>query len=888
MRTSIVTAMLMALLCCMMWADEAPRLIDNMQDPSLYTPAQPELGHKWTGEVSLEQGEAQQGKGCLRFDIHSARSGEESYPQWGRSLRPQDNDWSGYRALRYWVKVVSEDPAVREKAMCVVVYNGDSPLQQFVQHKVPVGRWVQLTDSIIGYNRDRVRGIVIYMYETDPSRQDDYSWWVDGIEIIPVREGEVGFDTGTGRPVSREPKGPLHALTAPGGPSLVFDDAGRIAGVSVHGQQLREAQQPVTSMSGFMVRDHKTDKFPRPVQGTLKRSGETLTQQQAFDDGLRVSATIRPDGDRIRFGVDVRDTTDADRPLTLYFAVPIDALGWTWWDDIRTRREIAGEGDFWHHEWYPITPRWSSYPFCCISNETVAVCLGVPLSLPRVQRMVYDPRNKLLYIAYDFCLTPAAVKQKQTARFEFDLFCAEPKWGFRSAVQKYYNYFPAAFDKRIPRDGGWGCWGTYEGNPNIPDLGFLYHWGPDPRGGKGMAGSVRFDNENGYLSLPYIEWTNLHVSMEGYETADNEQIMERIRWIADAKRTEPLSGLSYLFPYDARLGPDREGWMREAFQAYLKSLIYTKEGLLYGGADKSEFSALIAKYIPINPDPDIPGGAGEFFLKRWWPTIEKYYAEEGVRIDGFGWDNFYVKGQSFDYRREHFAAADEPLMFDPDSLEPVILKDMATFELQREVVKKLRAMGRYLIANQGRVSMVGATLPLLDVFGYEWNINSTGTYARTLAQHKPVCTLPCAPDHYKEPFVREHLLYGIWPGGYYSTTNPDYVALMRRYVPIIRRQSKAGWEPITLAVPTRPEVQVERFGSGNGDDLLFSLKNTGQEDAPVEVRINPCLLLPGVSYEARELVGGEALGKLKQAPQPSFTLPAPPGEVVVVAVEALE
>ena len=97
---------------------QAPvRLLDNMEDPSLYIPAQPELGHKWTGSVTLDTTDPREGAGCLRFDIQSARSGRESYPQFGRSLDPATNDWTGYRTLRYWVKVVSADPKVTHKAM---------------------------------------------------------------------------------------------------------------------------------------------------------------------------------------------------------------------------------------------------------------------------------------------------------------------------------------------------------------------------------------------------------------------------------------------------------------------------------------------------------------------------------------------------------------------------------------------------------------------------------------------------------------------------------------------------------------------------------------------------------------------------------------------------
>ena len=176
-----------------------------------------------------------------------------------------------------------------------------------------------------------------------------------------------------------------------------------------------------------------------------------------------------------------------------------------------------------------------------------------------------------------------------------------------------------------PKDGGW-LLGRHR-ERGLADLGFMYHWGPDSRGSGDAAKSVAYDNQIVVLSLPYIEWTNLHVSMEGSEKADNAAIMERIRWIADPARTESLDKLSYLYPYDARLGPDKDQWMREVFAAYLASLIYDRAGMLYGGADKSEFGLLVAKYIPFNADPDIAGGAGDLFLNKWWPAIEKYYAD---------------------------------------------------------------------------------------------------------------------------------------------------------------------------------------------------------------------------------------------------------------------
>jgi hypothetical protein len=197
---------------------------------------------------------------------------------------------------------------------------------------------------------------------------------------------------------------------------------------------------------------------------------------------------------------------------------------------------------------------------------------------------------------------------------------------------------------------------------------------------------------------------------------------------------------------------------------------------------------------------------------------------------------------------------------------------MATYELQKRVVATLRAQGRYLIANQGVISPVPSTLALLDIFGYEWNIQNTFPYARTMAHHKPVCSLPMGAEHYRDPYVREHLLYGCWPGGYYTVTDPEYVALMKRYVPILRRLSAAGWEPVTLAWTDDPQVQIERFGGEGGREALFTLKNHSAGEKAVRLRFDPKL---GVDGEWTELVSGEGVGDGR-------TLRVPAGAVVVL------
>lgn len=861
---------------------ETVRLVDSMEDPSLYQPGQPELAHQWTGEVALETTDFREGSGCLRFRLQSAKTGDESYPQYARALDPATTDWSAFGHLRYWVKVTSDDPRVTQKNMCVVVYNGNSPRQQFQMHTVPVGEWVQLTDSIVSYDRDRVRGIIIYMYETDPSLRDSYTWLVDGLELVGLDPGARAFD-GLGVIPARQPaRQPLHEIRTTEGLALRLDSTGRVAGLRQNDLTLSSTGRRLNVLSGFLIRDWREGETVTPVEGLVEPRGGQLVETARFLHGLRLEARFAADGERLRCDVKVRDEAREGRPLTLYFALPVERGSWRWWDDIANSRLARGQGEFFSNPSLLQRPRVSPYPFSCISDDDAALSLAVPLEPARLQRTTYNPELGLLYIAWDFYLTPLASKQDRTAEFTFYLYPCDPAWGFRSAAERYYRHFPEYFVKRVPKEGGWVCWGTLKDNDKLADLGFAYHWGPSTGGGaKSTADSIRTDDELGILSMPYIEFTNMHLSMEGYEQAGPREIMERVYLLADA--TQPLPDITYDFPYSPEYhGPDRRAVLSEVFQAYLKSLIYDTNGAIYGRADKQEFGILAAKYIPFNADPEIPGGAGEFFLRKQIPLMEKTLAEGGAVVDGFGWDNFYTGGAALDYRPEHFAYADTPLIFDA-TLKPAIVKDMATYELQREVVRYLRDRGRYLIANQCNISAVPATLPLLDIFGYEWNIEYTNTYARTMAFRKPVCSLPCAPPHYEEPYVNLHLLYGCWPGGYYDTTDEAYVGLLRRYVPIIRRLTEAGWEPVTRARCGNEMVQVERFG-GHERPLLLTLRNNAAEPTVAEVRLDPELLRPTTGLAATELLTGEAVSVTTDSGAVVLCVPVPPAWTVAVAV----
>ena len=119
------------------------------------------------------------------------------------------------------------------------------------------------------------------------------------------------------------------------------------------------------------------------------------------------------------------------------------------------------------------------------------------MDYPIYHRIAACPASRQLFLAVDLGLTEATSKFPNRADFSFVIYRCDPRWGLRSAAERYYGIFPDLFEKRMPEDGGWVCWGNCEGMTNLAELGFKYHWGP------GGPEAVAFDDANALYSFLY-------------------------------------------------------------------------------------------------------------------------------------------------------------------------------------------------------------------------------------------------------------------------------------------------------------------------------------------------------------------------------------------------
>lgn len=194
-----------------------------------------------------------------------------------------------------------------------------------------------------------------------------------------------------------------------------------------------------------------------PVAGPISQipGGVRQTVDLAEMDLGLVVDTVE-DGGHIRLDVHAETLTpgDDDLALLLCWTLPVDAQGWSWWDDIDTPRLIGTE-EVLTHTFHIAGHAVSLYPFSSITSQDFGLALSVPMDETVVQRFEYDPQRGLQSV-WELGLSPLTARLGPgQADVSASLCRHDAQWGFRSASQRYHNRYPEYFVKRTTREGAW-------------------------------------------------------------------------------------------------------------------------------------------------------------------------------------------------------------------------------------------------------------------------------------------------------------------------------------------------------------------------------------------------------------------------------------------------
>jgi hypothetical protein len=254
-------------------------------------------------------------------------------------------------------------------------------------------------------------------------------------------------------------------------------------------------------------------------------------------------------------------------------------------------------------------------------------------------------------------------------------------------------------------------------------------------------------------------------------------------------------------------------------------------------------------------------------------------------LDGVYLDSLEMSSAELNYRREHFRTASVPLVFDREG-RPCQLMIFNTWTFERDIAAQMHASGKLMFAN-AVLWQFAFPAPLLDVLGTEVNWQPHGEYLpdsdavmnfrRALCRQKPYCLL-MNTDYAKltpalvERYFQRCLFYGIWPGffdqeaaskdPYWTSAKKWYDRdrpLFRKYIPLLRRLTAAGWQPLTYASCDNSKILVERFSPDPGGAVFLTLLNDSPDTQSGTVTADLKALGMKGPASTRELVSGNAV-----------------------------
>ncbi len=593
-----------------------------------------------------------------------------------------------------------------------------------------------------------------------------------------------------------------------------------------------------------------------PVSQVAPNTYEQIVELST--EQLKFSTTYSSFSNHIQADVLIEDTSSPlrNRPLRIYYTVPINATGWQWGDDIYQNRTIEA-GETYEYTFSMLSRKVSIYPWSAAYDDDSGVSVAVPMDVPRIQKFVYTD-EKGLQTLFDVCLSTETVHVAAgKATVSFLLYHFAPEWGFRSATKKYYDIFPEFFVKRTERDGCWEYPISPDLIPNPEDFGFAYYecW---PKTEEVRDYCYQLGIEIYYYMEPWGIWQNYGDITE--KPSYEERVGTLEEWAADTSSTRT--------------------WLRApryyTAQAVLNSGYKDSEGRYYIDAFEyfwHQWGGLANQFWPCYPDTDFSAVTMSSLHKTY--LVENYFDEyDGIYVDSITVN--HGMGNIEDFNHGHFQYARTPLTFSLTDAQPVLASQLAQYDFLDWLASYLHSRNKKVMGNIFSYAY-RYYAHLLDILGSEISdvseSDKIAALRRTLCYQKVNTNLlqwfrgEDFVDHEEvEQYIKGQLFWGFFPGiascgggtGWGESLERYFLhpelyerdrQLFRTYIPIIRQLSEAGWEPLTFATSDDSNVLIERFGGWNYHCVLFTLKNNGEIAVTADITIEA----EGLGIEDNEL-----------------------------------
>ena len=643
--------------------------------------------------------------------------------------------------------------------------------------------------------------------------------WFDDISVAEVPSPIVQFDgsavvSGPPSPLPFDPATRFTLLSGDGLQLQVAQDGGVIEALADGTNHLMAVASDYAS--GWLVCDRGTTSDWWNVGGWVTATNDTL-QQHGVITNLNLAAAVRYSvtNNALRIQATVSNLIASDRAISLYFALPAAMDGGFWWNSPRERVSVtqAVESATLSSAELGARNLVSQYPLATVATSG-ALTLAVPPDLYRPFRLAYNRVTRQFFAAFDIGLSSFPTNFPQCATAEVWLYRSDPAWGLRSGLAGFYRRFPGAFTRTFTNEGIWVAFADIRAITNRSDFGIGYH-----EIGYSSA-VVKFDDTNGipsfrYVSEPWSYWMTMPTSISNtnYASVHSYLLTQHTQGVKAATATlssglRDTSGLLQFFP---------------AAQPWCP----------YGAAF----------YVNASPFIADPQYSITKFNNEWNSTVRDVYnhPENGV-LDGEYIDSFAAYATAADYSSNHLRTTSFPLTYtasSPALMTPLIF---GTYEMARAIAADVHALGKPVIANTLYTLWPGLPIGigLFDFTGTEINCfdaagnfvpmsDSSLLYARSLSGVRPYGYL-LNTDFTKvsraemESYMRLCAVYAIYPSAFSANAASDNYfeqpalyerdrSLFKKYVPIVRALSLAGWLPVTDATVDNANLGLEAYGT---------------------------------------------------------------------------
>ena len=672
-------------------------------------------------------------------------------------------------------------------------------------------------------------------------------------------------------------------------------------------KQLADGEQTLkldAAQGGFFARDVRSEGPLNFAQGELRQDGTKMIFDSKESAGIRLHAEFQAQEGYVHVEGYLENTRKDDRAVILDYRVGLAGKNAVFSNALNAADESSVAADGTEAEG-------NAFPVAALQTDEQAVAMGIPGDAPCSFGMVGS--NRGLATRFYLGVTPDTKAFPNRARFAVIIYPSAKGWGFRSALARYYSFYPKIYEPREKQVGYYlyMCKGVVPKNIDQYSMNVIEIHSPF------LKQDLQRDTDHGLNSLLYTLVGQREIKFLPKLPANYDEAMQDFaKWTPADHAGHPVT------KENAVVGADK--WLKEEVES---SAAKDPDGKYVLSIRDTPWGKKSVSF-KVNPSPYLFQDKSTLTVGRDSTQLLKDWLKENPQLDGVIVDSLGANWPAVaNYRRDHIAYAQFPVTFDPQG-RLFINNDISHYEWVKYTREQVLTSAQYLSGNG--VYAYQASLPehyrmnerknrikLSRFFTSTFLDSGTSEAgARATTDRAQDARIMFGRKYYSlinydwedqtkvKQFFNRALAYDILAsntknfsgGGEYIENvhegvdyhgNPQGYArdkeLMDWFLPKAQMLHKAGWQPVTNGRVTEgaaKTVYLERYGEGN--NVYFAIFNDSGKNAEVSVKVDmPALGFTEGAADYQELAYG---AELKVLEKDTFQLTLEPYHTYIVSM----